>query len=49
MCPALLTLCGTCLWIANNLIAGAVGGAALEVLACVNPATIARMAWLRAA
>lgn len=41
----LLMLCGTALWIANNLIAGSIGGTALEVVvAAVNLATIARMA-----
>ena len=40
----LLMLCGTGLWIANNLIAGSIGGTALEVVvAAVNLATIARM------
>ena len=40
----LVMLCGTCLWIANNLIAGSVGGTALEVVvACVNAVTIVRM------
>jgi hypothetical protein len=38
-------LCGTGLWIANNLIAGSIGGTALElVVAAVNLVTIARMA-----
>ncbi|MBV8035644.1 YgjV family protein [Roseateles sp.] len=41
----LLMLCGTGLWIANNLIAGSIGGTALEVVvAAVNLATIVRMA-----
>ena len=41
----LLMLCGTGLWIANNLIAGSIGGTALEVVvAAVNLVTIARMA-----
>jgi len=41
----LLMLCGTGLWIANNLIVGSVGGTALEVvIAAVNLTTIARMA-----
>jgi hypothetical protein len=41
----LLMLCGTALWIANNLIAGSIGGTALElVVAAVNLVTIARMA-----
>ena len=41
----LVMLCGTGLWIANNLIAGSIGGTALEVVvAAVNLATIARMA-----
>ena len=41
----LLMLCGTGLWIANNLIAGSIGGTALEVVvAAVNLATIARLA-----
>lgn len=40
----LLMLCGTGLWIANNLIAGSIGGTALEVVvAAVNLVTIARM------
>lgn len=40
----LLMLCGTGLWIANNLIAGSIGGTALEVVvAVVNLTTIARM------
>jgi hypothetical protein len=38
-------LCGTCLWIANNIIAGSIGGTALEiVIALVNATTIWRMA-----
>nr|WP_315252091.1 YgjV family protein [uncultured Duganella sp.] len=41
----LVMLCGTCLWIANNVIAGSIGGTALEVVvACVNVGTIVRMA-----
>ena len=41
----LLMLCGTGLWIANNLIAGSIGGTALElVVAAVNTVTIVRMA-----
>ncbi len=41
----LLMLCGTCLWIANNLIAGSIGGTALEiVVAITNITTILRMA-----
>ncbi|MBW8848787.1 MAG: YgjV family protein [Burkholderiales bacterium] len=41
----LLMLCGTGLWIANNLIAGSIGGTALEVVvAAVNLTTIVRMA-----
>lgn len=41
----LLMLCGTCLWIANNVIAGSVGGTALKVVvAGVNASTILRMA-----
>ena len=41
----LLMLCGTGLWIANNLIAGSIGGTALElVVAVVNTVTIVRMA-----
>lgn len=41
----LLMLCGTGLWIANNLIAGSIGGTALElVVAAVNLRTIYRMA-----
>jgi len=40
----LLMLCGTGLWIANNLIAGSIGGTALElVVAAVNLATIWRL------
>ncbi len=40
----LVMLCGTCLWIANNIIAGSIGGTALEVIvACVNIATILRL------
>lgn len=41
----LVMLCGTGLWIANNLIVGSVGGSALEiVIACVN----IRTTWLMA-
>jgi hypothetical protein len=41
----LVMLCGTCLWIANNVIAGSIGGTALEVVvAAVNLGTIWRMA-----
>jgi hypothetical protein len=37
-------LCGTALWIVNNMIAGSVGGTALElVIAAVNVVTIRRM------
>jgi len=37
-------LCGTVLWIVNNVIAGSVGGTALEVvIAAVNIVTIRRM------
>ena len=40
----LLMLCGTGLWIANNVIAGSIGGTALEiVVAIVNVSTIVRM------
>lgn len=40
----LLMLCGTGLWIANNLISGSIGGTALEVVvAAVNLTTILRM------
>ena len=40
----LLMLCGTALWIANNLIVGSIGGTALEVvIAVINLTTIARM------
>ena len=40
----LLMLCGTALWIANNLIVGSIGGTALEVVvAGVNLTTIVRM------
>lgn len=41
----LVMLCGTGLWIANNVIAGSIGGTALElVIAVVNTVTIVRMA-----
>jgi hypothetical protein len=41
----LAMLCGTCLWIANNIVAGSIGGTALEiVIALVNATTIWRMA-----
>ncbi|HEY4079952.1 MAG TPA: YgjV family protein [Burkholderiaceae bacterium] len=37
-------LCGTALWIANNLIAGSIGGTALElVVAVVNTGTMLRL------
>ena len=40
----LLMLCGTLLWIANNVLAGSLGGTALEVVvALVNVGTIWRM------
>lgn len=40
----LAMLCGTVLWIVNNVIAGSVGGTALEVvIAAVNLVTIRRM------
>lgn len=40
----LVMLAGTCFWIANNLIAGSIGGTALEVVvAAVNLSTIARL------
>jgi hypothetical protein len=40
----LLMLCGTLLWVANNIIAGSIGGTALEVvIACVNVVTILRL------
>jgi hypothetical protein len=40
----LLMLCGTGLWIANNVIAGSIGGSALElVVAGVNAVTIYRL------
>lgn len=43
----LVMLCGTTLWIANNLIAGSIGGTALEcVVAVVNSSTIWRL-WRR--
>jgi len=46
----LVMLVGTCLWIANNVIAGSVGGTALEVVvAAVNVTTIVRMARRRVA
>jgi hypothetical protein len=41
----LAMLCGTGLWIANNIVAGSIGGTALEiVIAAVNTTTIWRMA-----
>jgi hypothetical protein len=41
----LLMLCGTLLWIGNNVISGSIGGTALEVvIAVVNMNTIRRMA-----
>ena len=41
----LVMLCGTGLWIANNLIAGSVGGTALEIVVAVtNITTMVRMA-----
>lgn len=40
----LVMLCGTFCWIANNLIAGSIGGTALEVVvAMTNVATMIRM------
>lgn len=46
----LLMLCGTALWIANNLVAGSIGGTALEiVVAAVNLSTILRLTRQRAA
>lgn len=40
----LLMLCGTGMWIANNVIAGSIGGTALEVVvAIVNASTILRL------
>lgn len=40
----LLMLCGTGLWIANNLLVGSIGGTALEiVIAAINLSTIVRM------
>jgi hypothetical protein len=40
----LVMLCGTCLWIANNLITGSIGGTALElVVAAVNLGTVWRL------
>ncbi len=40
----LVMLCGTALWIANNVIAGSIGGTALElVIAVVNSVTVLRM------
>lgn len=40
----LVMLCGTCLWIVNNVITGSIGGTALEVIvAGVNIATILRL------
>ena len=41
----LVMLCGTLCWVANNLIAGSIGGTALEVVvAATNIATMVRMA-----
>jgi hypothetical protein len=41
----LAMLCGTGLWIANNVISGSIGGTALEVvIAVVNVTTVWRMA-----
>lgn len=41
----MLMLCGTLLWVANNVIAGSIGGTALEVvIAVVNVVTMVRMA-----
>jgi hypothetical protein len=46
----LLMLCGTFLWIANNVIVGSIGGTALEVvIAAINVTTIIRMHRERAA
>ncbi|RZJ13216.1 MAG: YgjV family protein [Rubrivivax sp.] len=46
----LLMLCGTFLWIANNVIAGSIGGTALEiVIAAINVTTIVRMLRARSA
>lgn len=46
----LLMLCGTALWIANNMVAGSIGGTALEiVVAAVNLSTILRLTRQRAA
>jgi len=46
----LAMLCGTGLWIANNIVAGSIGGTALEiVIAIVNVTTILRMARARQA
>jgi hypothetical protein len=40
----LLMLCGTAMWIANNVIAGSIGGTVLEVVvALVNVSTILRL------
>jgi hypothetical protein len=40
----LVMLCGTTMWIANNLLAGSIGGTALEVVvAVVNVGTIVRL------
>ncbi|MRV72818.1 YgjV family protein [Duganella sp. FT92W] len=40
----LMMLCGTLLWVANNIVSGSIGGTALElVIAVVNLTTIARM------
>jgi hypothetical protein len=44
----LLMLCGTSLWIANNVIAGSIGGTALEVVVAItNITTMVRMAQRR--
>ncbi len=46
----LAMLVGTCLWIANNVIAGSIGGTALEVVvALVNVTTIIRLSRSRTA
>jgi len=40
----LVMLCGTLLWVANNMLSGSIGGTALElVIAVVNSTTIVRL------
>ena len=46
----LVMLCGTGMWIVNNVIVGSIGGTALEVtIAAVNITTIARLYFRRSA